>query len=92
MGDMRTVAPRGSLRAEISFWALAGIALIASERVGNHSATVEGLVAVGLAAAAAYVHKPLRPWARFYRATMTVFILAIYGILLLFAAQRDVSS
>jgi drug/metabolite transporter (DMT)-like permease len=35
-----------------SLIALAGIALIASERVGNHSATLEGLVAVGLAAAA----------------------------------------
>ena len=30
MGDMRTVAPRGRLRAAISFWALAGIALLVS--------------------------------------------------------------
>ena len=30
MGDMRSVAPRGNLRAAISFWALAGIALLVS--------------------------------------------------------------
>jgi len=35
-----------------SLVALGGIALIASERVGNHSATLEGLIAIGLAAAA----------------------------------------
>ncbi len=35
-----------------SLIALAGIAMIASERLGNHSATLEGLVAIGLAAAA----------------------------------------
>jgi len=30
MGDMRSVAPRGHLRAAVSFWALAGVALLVS--------------------------------------------------------------
>ncbi|HET9886791.1 MAG TPA: UbiA family prenyltransferase [bacterium] len=53
---------------------------------------LSALSVLGLAAAAAYVVRPFRHCALIYRGTMSFFIFAIYGILLLFAAQVDVPS